>query len=85
MQKNGAEMLEMDLHLTKDGVAVVFHDETLTRVTGVAERISNLDYDELPTSFKSTLPVPFPQRSGQSIETDTFDTRIPKLEEAIFV
>jgi glycerophosphoryl diester phosphodiesterase len=34
----GAEAWELDVQLTRDGVAVVFHDETLSRTTDVAER-----------------------------------------------
>ena len=34
----GAEAWELDVQLTRDGVAVVFHDETLSRTTDVADR-----------------------------------------------
>ncbi len=34
----GAEAWELDVQLTRDGVAVVFHDETLSRTTDVAVR-----------------------------------------------
>ena len=35
---SGAEAWELDVQLTRDGVAVVFHDETLSRTTDVADR-----------------------------------------------
>jgi glycerophosphoryl diester phosphodiesterase len=38
--KAGAEAWELDVHLTRDKVAVVFHDDTLTRTTDVANRYS---------------------------------------------
>lgn len=60
---------------------VVFHDDSLLRVTGVDALVRDLDYSELPTSFKTNLPVPFPQFAGQTIDTSTFDTHIPTLEE----
>jgi len=34
-------MLELDCHMTKDGVVVVCHDEDLERVTGRSVRISD--------------------------------------------
>ncbi len=34
----GAEAWELDVQLTRDGVAVVFHDETLARTTDVSDR-----------------------------------------------
>ena len=33
--KSGADMIEIDLRMTKDGVLVALHDETLLRTTGV--------------------------------------------------
>ncbi len=37
----GAEAWELDVQLTRDGVAVVFHDETLSRTTDVADRFGD--------------------------------------------
>ena len=39
--------MELDVQLSKDGQVVVFHDDTLDRVCGVAARVDELDYDEL--------------------------------------
>ena len=36
--ETGADAWELDVQLTRDGVAVVFHDEVLTRTTDVADR-----------------------------------------------
>jgi glycerophosphoryl diester phosphodiesterase len=74
-------MLEMDLHLTKDEEIVVMHDDDLYRVTGVNERIKNLNYDELPKTFRENLACPFPEFHGQSVNTVGLDTHVPKLEE----
>ena len=38
---------EMDVHLTRDGQVVVFHDDTLDRMCGVPGRIEDKSYDEL--------------------------------------
>ncbi len=37
----GADVWELDVHLTRDGVPVVIHDESLTRTTNVARRFAN--------------------------------------------
>lgn len=39
--------MELDVQLTKDGVAVVFHDITLIRMCGVEGKVSNFTYEEL--------------------------------------
>jgi glycerophosphoryl diester phosphodiesterase len=43
----GADYLETDLQLTKDGVAVLFHDSDLSRLVGSKQLISTLTLDEL--------------------------------------
>ena len=44
MQANG---IETDVQLTKDNVAVLFHDETLLRVTGEEGSVSDYTLEEL--------------------------------------
>lgn len=39
--------MELDVQLSRDGMVVVFHDDTLDRVCGVAKRVDELDYAEL--------------------------------------
>ena len=43
----GADGLELDVHLARDGAVVVHHDETLDRTAGVARRIADATADEL--------------------------------------
>lgn len=43
----GYRFAETDVQATRDGVAVVFHDDTLERMTGVAARVDALDWAEL--------------------------------------
>ena len=39
--------IEIDIHITRDGEVVVFHDDTLMRACGSDKRIKNLTYKEL--------------------------------------
>jgi glycerophosphoryl diester phosphodiesterase len=43
----GADGLELDVHLSRDGVVVVHHDETLDRTTSVRGPIASYTADEL--------------------------------------
>ena len=43
----GANGIETDIQKTKDGVLVLFHDDTLERVTGENGRISDYTFEEL--------------------------------------
>lgn len=45
----GATHVESDTHATSDGVAVLFHDENLSRVAGISANISSLSSQELAT------------------------------------
>jgi glycerophosphoryl diester phosphodiesterase len=43
----GANGIETDVQITKDGVLVLFHDDTLARVTGREGEIADYTYEEL--------------------------------------
>ena len=43
----GADMIELDLHMTKDGEIVLIHDDDLARTADVSGRIRDLNLDEL--------------------------------------
>jgi glycerophosphoryl diester phosphodiesterase len=43
----GANGIETDVHITKDGVPVLFHDDTLDRVTNGTGSITQYTYEEL--------------------------------------
>ena len=39
--------IEFDVHLTKDGIPVVFHDDTLNRICGVDGKLKDYTFEEL--------------------------------------
>ena len=45
--ESGADMLELDIHLTKDGHIVVCHDQTVDRTTNGKGKIRELTLDEI--------------------------------------
>jgi glycerophosphoryl diester phosphodiesterase len=56
----GADYLETDLQLTKDGVVVLFHDPDLSRLVGSKQLISSLTLAELKKirlPFGGTIPT----------------------------
>jgi glycerophosphoryl diester phosphodiesterase len=65
---DGAEMIELDVHPTRDGELVVIHDVTTTRTTGHDDRVHNLTASQVMaldagaafTSYDATEPEPVP-------------------------
>jgi len=45
--ESGADGIEFDVRLARDGVPVVIHDETLTRTGGLSQRISDMSSSQL--------------------------------------
>lgn len=43
----GADMIETDTHMTKDGVIILMHDHTVDRTTSGTGRIRDLTYEEI--------------------------------------
>ncbi|MEM7168082.1 MAG: glycerophosphodiester phosphodiesterase family protein [Planctomycetota bacterium] len=55
----GADDIEIDIQLTRDGVAVLYHDATLDRVSGMAGSLLDLD-----ATTAMQIPAGEPQRFG---------------------
>ncbi len=51
----GCDGLEFDVRPARDGVAVCYHDDTLTRVHGIDRRVDDLTADELDALGVPTL------------------------------
>lgn len=45
--KEGSDMVEIDVLHTKDGVVVVSHDNSLQRMAGIDQKISDMTYEEV--------------------------------------
>lgn len=68
----GADWVELDVKLTKDGVPIIFHDEELIRTTGVNGLVAATDYEMIK------------ELDAGSWFGDTFiGAKIPTLEEMV--
>lgn len=45
----GADVVDVDLRISADGVVIAFHDSTVDRVTGAAGAVNDMTYSELAT------------------------------------
>lgn len=54
----GFPAIELDLRLTKDGMVVVLHDDSLKRTAGTAGRVSDLSWSELQDLAEGSAPIP---------------------------
>lgn len=71
----GADMVEIDVAVTRDGVAVLMHDETLDRTTGIEGSLNELDWAQLRGARL---------RAGSGgPHAPLTDQRIPLLKEAL--
>jgi glycerophosphoryl diester phosphodiesterase len=54
----GVDGIELDVQVTRDGVAVIFHDSTLTRLTGTRGRLTDRTWAELKKLRVQAEPIP---------------------------
>ncbi len=65
--ENGADGIELDVQLSKDEKIIVFHDKSLSRITGQRNRINELSLEEIKTlDGGSWFDIKF---SGEKIPT----------------
>lgn len=60
-RRNGADIIELDLNTTKDGVAVVYHDEKLDTWTNCKGRVQDKTLEEIKKcqfTFNSSETIP---------------------------
>jgi glycerophosphoryl diester phosphodiesterase len=79
----GVDCIETDVHLSSDGVCVIWHDDTLKRLTGTEEFISNIPYKKLMTldpgrMFSMDQGKTYPFRGG-NIKIATLDEALKAL------
>lgn len=82
--ERGADVVELDVWLTKDKVVAIHHDETLLRVTGVADRkIWEQEYDSLPPLLTNVTGQCERIKEVSSKVPSNYVNRIPRLEELL--
>lgn len=76
----GADAIELDVHLSADGVAVVFHDPHVRRTTDGAGDVARMTFDELR---KLDAGARFTPDGGKTYPYRGLGHRIPSLEEVL--
>lgn len=84
----GARYIELDVHMTRDGIVVVAHDDDLTRTCGIAGRIAELDYAEVARAdagFAHSIDAcEFPFR-GRGLSPPTLASVLTAFRDVCFV
>ncbi len=85
----GADVIEMDAHITKDGQIVLMHDEKVDRTTDGTGLIEDLTLDELKQldaayKWSNDGDKTFPYR-GQGIQVPTLDELFQQFPEMRYV
>ncbi len=70
--EEGAEMIETDVHISKDGRLVIMHDSSLGRTTNFTGYVHEYTLEELRTAD-----------AGSWFSSSFKDERIPTIEEAM--
>jgi glycerophosphoryl diester phosphodiesterase len=79
-QADGADVLEMDVHATRDGQVVVIHDATVDRTTDATGEVRSFTWDELRRLDASARFAP---AAGHAARSFTGPLRVPRLDEVL--
>ncbi|MCY7375785.1 MAG: hypothetical protein LH472_07415 [Pyrinomonadaceae bacterium] len=72
---NGADGIEFDVRLSKDGIPVVFHDADLRRLAKIKNRVADLTAEELSRiDVGSWFNKAFPNRADSRFSAETIPT-----------
>lgn len=74
----GADVLDTDMHMTKDGVLVLMHDQTVDRTTDGSGAIRDLTLEQIKTLDAG---YDFSQDEGQTFPYRGQGLQVPTLEE----
>lgn len=78
----GTHMLELDVHLTKDHIVVVSHDDNTSRIAGIGTKIIETNFADLPL-LRTQIPVDFVHGISFSSDKDASieeSRKMPSLE-----
>ncbi len=80
----GVPAVELDVHLTRDGIPVCVHDQRLERLTGVRANVRDLTWDQLRRlRVRRELPMGIDGRGAAVIARYAREEPIPLLEEVL--
>ncbi len=80
----GADGIELDLHATADGVAVVLHDDALERTTDGAGRVAQLPARTVLAANTRTRWIgDSPERASAAEPWAAGDTRVPAFKDVL--
>ena len=82
-QQMGYEYMETDVHVTKDGKVIAFHDHKLDRVTDQSGNISDLKYSDLSIArIDGQEPIPLLEELLEELPESKFNID-PKHDAAV--
>lgn len=85
--ERGYQSVELDVQLTRDGIAVLHHDYLLQRMAGVKQKVGDLTYEELSKLSIGTYEIPLALAEGEEAEDGVIGeietVSIPLLSEVL--